>query len=382
MERTLYGSEHRDLGESFGAFLRRHAADQYEQWERDGIVPREFFTAAGRDGFLAFEVDERYGGAGVRDFRFNAMLHEVGFGLGLNGAVGGITLHNDICLPYFTRYCNEEQRERWLPGIANGDYLTAVAMTEPDAGSDLAGIATRAVRTDGGWVVNGSKTFITNGINSDLVVVAVRTDPDDRHGGLSLLVVERGMAGFERGRNLEKIGLHSADTAEMFFRDVFVPAENLLGEEGMGFRYLTANLPQERLSIAVSAVVMARGALEQTLEYVRSRKAFGRPVGSFQNSRFVLAEAASEVEIATHYVDRCVAAHNDGKLSAVDAAMAKWWATDMQGRVIDRCLQLHGGYGYMLEYPIARAFVDSRVSRIYAGTNEIMKEIIGRSLGL
>ena len=382
MERTLYRSEHRDLGESFGAFLRRHAADQYEQWERDGIVPREFFTAAGRDGFLAFEVDERYGGAGVRDFRFNAMLHEVGFGLGLNGPVGGITLHNDICLPYFTRYCNEEQRERWLPGIANGDYLTAVAMTEPDAGSDLAGIATRAVRTDGGWVVNGSKTFITNGINSDLVVVAVRTDPDDRHGGLSLLVVERGMAGFERGRNLEKIGLHSADTAEMFFRDVFVPAENLLGEEGMGFRYLTANLPQERLSIAVSAVVMARGALEQTLEYVRSRKAFGRPVGSFQNSRFVLAEAASEVEIATHYVDRCVAAHNDGKLSAVDAAMAKWWATDMQGRVIDRCLQLHGGYGYMLEYPIARAFVDSRVSRIYAGTNEIMKEIIGRSLGL
>ena len=382
MERTLYRSEHRDLGESFGAFLRRHAADQYEQWERDGIVPREFFTAAGRDGFLAFEVDERYGGAGVRDFRFNAMLHEVGFGLGLNGAVGGITLHNDICLPYFTRYCNEEQRERWLPGIANGDYLTAVAMTEPDAGSDLAGIATRAVRTDGGWVVNGSKTFITNGINSDLVVVVVRTDPDDRHGGLSLLVVERGMAGFERGRNLEKIGLHSADTAEMFFRDVFVPAENLLGEEGMGFRYLTANLPQERLSIAVSAVVMARGALEQTLEYVRSRKAFGRPVGSFQNSRFVLAEAASEVEIATHYVDRCVAAHNDGKLSAVDAAMAKWWATDMQGRVIDRCLQLHGGYGYMLEYPIARAFVDSRVSRIYAGTNEIMKEIIGRSLGL
>ncbi len=382
MERTLYRSEHRDLGESFGAFLRRHAADQYEQWERDGIVPREFFTAAGRDGFLAFEVDERYGGAGVRDFRFNAMLHEVGFGLGLNGAVGGITLHNDICLPYFTRYCNEEQRERWLPGIANGDYLTAVAMTEPDAGSDLAGIATRAVRTDGGWVVNGSKTFITNGINSDLVVVVVRTDPDDRHGGLSLLVVERGMAGFERGRNLEKIGLHSADTAEMFFRDVFVPAENLLGEEGMGFRYLTANLPQERLSIAVSAVVMARGALEQTLEYVRSRKAFGRPVGSFQNSRFVLAEAASEVEIATHYVDRCIVAHNEGKLSAVDAAMAKWWATDMQGRVIDRCLQLHGGYGYMLEYPIARAFVDSRVSRIYAGTNEIMKEIIGRSLGL
>ena len=382
MERTLYGSDHRDLGESFRAFLTRHASAEYERWEREGIVPREFFTAAGRDGFLAFDVDERYGGAGVRDFRFNAMLHEVGFAMGLNGAVGGITLHNDICLPYFTTYCDAAQRERWLPGIVGGDYLTAVAMTEPEAGSDLAGIATRAVRAEGGWIVNGAKTFITNGINSDLVVVVVRTDPEDRHGGLSLLVVERGMEGFERGRNLDKVGLHSADTAEMFFRDVFVPSENLLGEEGMGFRYLTSNLPQERLSIAVSAVVMARSALEHTLEYVRSRRAFGRSIGSFQNSRFVLAEAASEVEIATHYVDRCVLAHNEGRLSAVDAVMAKWWTTEMQGRVVDRCLQLHGGYGYMLEYPIARAFIDSRVSRIYAGTNEIMKEIVGRSLGL
>jgi alkylation response protein AidB-like acyl-CoA dehydrogenase len=382
MERTLYEAEHRDLGESFGEFLRRHAQDQYEDWERDGIVPREFFSAAGRDGFLAFEVEERYGGAGVRDFRFNAMLHEVGLGLGLSGAVGGITLHNDICLPYFTTYCNEQQRARWLPGVVSGQYLTAVAMTEPDAGSDLAGIATRAVRAEGGWVVNGAKTFITNGINSDLVVVVVRTDPSDRHGGLSLLVVERGMDGFERGRNLEKLGLHSADTAELFFHDVFVPDANLLGEEGMGFRYLTSNLPQERLSIAVSAVAMARTALRHTLEYVKSRSAFGQPIGSFQNSRFVLAEVASEVEIATHYVDRCILAHNEGKLSAVDAAMAKSWCTEMQGRVVDRCLQLHGGYGYMLEYPIARAFVDSRVSRIYAGTNEIMKEIIGRSLGL
>jgi alkylation response protein AidB-like acyl-CoA dehydrogenase len=382
MDRTLYSSEHKDFGESFRAFLTKSATPNYERWERDGIVPREFFTEAGRDGFLALEVEEQYEGAGVHDFRFNAMLHEIGFGMDLNGAVGGITLHNDICLPYFTTYCNEEQSARWLPGIVNGDYLTSVAMTEPGAGSDLAGISTRAVKTEGGWTVSGAKTFITNGINSDLVIAVVRTNPEDRHGGLSLLVVERGMEGFERGRNLEKVGLHSADTAEMFFQDVFVPEENLLGEEGMGFRYLTSNLPQERLSVAISALVMARTAVAHTLEYVKTRNAFGKAIGSFQNSRFVLAEAATEVELATHYIDRCILEHNEGKLTAVDAAMAKWWCTDMQGRVIDRCLQLHGGYGYMLEYPIARSFVDSRVSRIYAGTNEIMKEIIGRSLGL
>jgi long-chain-acyl-CoA dehydrogenase len=382
MDRTLYDSDHRDLGDSFRAFLTKHAAPRYEQWERDGIVAREFFTAAGRDGFLAFEVAEQHGGAGVSDFRFNAMLHEVGFGMDLPGAVGGITLHNDICLPYFTSYCNEEQSERWLPGIVNGDRLTSVAMTEPGAGSDLAGIQTRAVRTEGGWIVNGAKTFITNGINSDLVIAVVRTDLEDRHGGLSLLVVERGMEGFERGRNLAKVGLHSADTAEMYFSDVFVPEENLLGEEGMGFRYLTANLPQERLSVAITGIVMARTALAHTLEYVQTRNAFGKPIGSFQNSRFVLAELATELEIATVYLDRCILAHNERALTAVDAAMAKWWCTELQGRVVDRCLQLHGGYGYMLEYPVARAFVDSRVSRIYAGTNEIMKEIIGRSLGL
>jgi alkylation response protein AidB-like acyl-CoA dehydrogenase len=382
MDRTLYDSDHRDLGDSFRAFLTKNAAPSYAQWEQDGIVPREFFTAAGRDGFLAFEVPEQYGGAGVTDFRFNAMLHEVGFGMDLAGAVGGITLHNDICLPYFTSYCNAEQSERWLPGIAGGDYLTAVAMTEPGAGSDLAGISSRAVRTEGGWIVNGAKTFITNGINSDLVVAAVRTNLEDRHGGLSLLVVERGMEGFERGRNLEKVGLHSADTAEMYFSDVFVPEQNLLGEEGMGFRYLTSNLPQERLSVAITGIVMARTALAHTLEYCKTRNAFGKPIGSFQNSRFVLAELATELEIATVYLDRCVLAHNERALTAVDAAMAKWWCTDLQGRVVDRCLQLHGGYGYMLEYPVARAFVDSRVSRIYAGTNEIMKEIIGRSLGL
>ncbi len=382
MERTLYDSEHKDFGESVGAFLAEYAAPNYEQWEREGIVPHELYTQAGSRGLLAFQVDERYGGAGVSDFRFNAMLAEVGLGMDLIGAIGGILLHNDICLPYFTSYCNEEQRERWLPGVTSGEYLTAVAMTEPGTGSDLAGIATRAVRTTGGFIVNGAKTFITNGINSDLVVAAVRTDSGDRHGGLSLLVIERGMEGFTRGRNLEKVGLHSADTAELFFEDVFVPEENLLGEEGMGFRYLTANLPQERLSVAITAVAVARTALRHTLDYVKTRNAFNQPIGSFQNSRFVLAELATEIEIATVYVDRCVLAHNEGALTAVDAAMAKWWTTEVQGRVVDRCLQLHGGYGYMLEYPIARAFIDSRVTRIYAGTNEIMKEIVGRSLGL
>jgi alkylation response protein AidB-like acyl-CoA dehydrogenase len=382
MDRTLYESEHKDFGESFTAFLKDRAVPHFEEWEHAGITPRDFYTECGRQGFLGFAIDEQYGGVGVEDFRFNAILTDIGFGLGLAGVVGGLLLHNDVCLPYFISYCDEQQRERWLPGIVDGDLLTAVAMTEPGAGSDLAGIATRAVRAEGGYVVNGAKTFITNGINSDLVITVVRTDTSDRHGGLSLLIIERGMEGFERGRNLDKLGLHSSDTSEMFFEDVFVPVENLLGEEGMAFTYLTANLPQERLSVALGAVAVARTVLADTLEYVKTRNAFGKPIGSFQNSRFVLAELATEVEIATVYADRCVLALNEGKLSAVDAAMAKSWTTELQGRVVDRCLQLHGGYGYMLEYPVARAFVDSRISRIYAGTNEIMKEIISRSLGL
>jgi alkylation response protein AidB-like acyl-CoA dehydrogenase len=382
MERTLYDSEQKDFGESFQAFLTEHAVPHFEQWERDGIVPREFYAEAGRHGFMAFEADDEYGGVGVSDFRFNTILTEVGYGLDLAGAIGGLFLHNDICLPYFLQYCDEQQRERWMRGTVNGEQLMAVAMTEPGAGSDLAGIATRAVKAEGGYVVNGAKTFITNGINSDLVITVVRTDTSDRHGGLSLLIIERGMEGFERGRNLDKVGLHSADTAELFFEDVFVPSENLLGEEGMGFRYLTANLPQERLSVAAGAVAVARTVLAHTLEYVKTRNAFGKPIGSFQNSRFVLAELATEIEVATVFVDRCVVALNERKLTAVDAAMAKWWTTELQGRVVDQCLQLHGGYGYMIEYPVARAFIDSRVSRIYAGTNEIMKEIVGRSLGL
>ena len=333
-------------------------------------------------GMLAMQVPEEYGGPGVDDFRFNQIVGEE---LGVAGSGGsglGLTLHNDICLPYFLDLCDEEQKQRWLPGIADGSLITAVAMTEPEMGSDLAGLRTTARREGDVYVVNGSKTFITNGINSDLVIAAVKTDPSQRHAGISLLIVERGMEGFERGRNLEKVGQHAQDTAELFFEDVQVPVENRLGEEGQGFRYMTANLAQERLSIGLSALAAARGALDATLEYVKQRTAFGQAIGSFQSSRFALAEMTTEIEVATAFCDQAVLALNRGELSPSDAAMAKWWATELQGRVIDRCVQLHGGYGYMLEYPIARAFVDARVTRIYGGTTEIMKEIVGRSLGV
>jgi alkylation response protein AidB-like acyl-CoA dehydrogenase len=293
-----------------------------------------------------------------------------------------MSVHSDICLPYFLSYATDEQKQRWLPGLVNGELIAAIAMTEPGTGSDLAGISSTAARRDDEYVVNGAKTFITNGINADLVITAVRTDRSERHRGLSLLVVERDTPGFERGRNLEKIGTHAQDTAELFFDDAHVPAENLLGNEGEGFAYLVSNLPQERLSIAVAAVAAAEAALGWTVEYVRDRKAFGTPIGSFQNTRFELAEMRTEVDVGQAYVDRCVEALNAGELTAEDAAGAKWWCTELQGRVVDRCLQLHGGYGYMLEYPIARAYADARVTRIYGGSNEIMKEIVGRAMKL
>jgi alkylation response protein AidB-like acyl-CoA dehydrogenase len=388
MRRTLYEDVHEDFRASFRTFLEREVLGderRYGEWERAGIVPREVFALAGRGGFLGMAVPERYGGAGAEDFRFNLVIGEETQRAGVGGFGLGITLHNDICLPYFLTYCNEEQRERWLGGIASGELITALAMTEPGIGSDLANLSTRALREGENYVVDGTKTFITNGINADLVIVAVKTGVgghQNRHRGISLLVVERGMEGFERGRNLEKIGQHSQDTAELSFSEARVPVENLLGEEGEGFRYLVSNLPQERLSIAASAVAAAEAALDWTLDYVRERQAFGQPIGSFQSSRFVLAEIRTETEIARAYIDRCAQALNAGELTPEDAAMAKWWCTDLQGRVVDRCLQLHGGYGYMLEYPIARAYADARVTRIYGGTNEIMKEIVGRSMGL
>ena len=382
MRRTLFEDEHEDFRASWRTFLEREVAPHYDQWERDRLVPHEVFEKAGGYGFLGMAVPEEHGGAGVDDFRFNAVLSEEAQRAGLGSVHLGMSVHSDICLPYFLSYATEEQKQRWLPGLVSGELIAAIAMTEPGTGSDLAGIATSAVRKNGEYVVNGAKTFITNGINADLVVTAVRTDRGERHRGLSLLVVERGTPGFERGRNLEKIGTHAQDTAELFFDDARVPAENLLGNEGEGFAYLVSNLPQERLSIAVAAIAAAEAALGWTVEYVRDRKAFGTPIGSFQNTRFELAEMRTEIDVGQAYVDRCVEALNAGELTAEDAAGAKWWCTELQGRVVDRCLQLHGGYGYMLEYPIARAYADARVTRIYGGSNEIMKEIVGRAMKL
>jgi alkylation response protein AidB-like acyl-CoA dehydrogenase len=383
MQRHLYDEDHDAFRSSFRTFVDKEISPHADEWDAAGIVSRDLFTAAGRSGFLGMEIPEALGGGGVRDFRFNAVISEELMRSG-QGAIGlGLTLHNDICLPYFMAYCNDEQRARWLPGIASGELITAIAMTEPGIGSDLASMSTIARRDGDHYVVNGSKTFITNGINADLVITAVKTDPAQRHRGMSLLVLERGMAGFERGRNLDKLGQHAQDTAELSFTDVRVPVTNLLGaEEGQGFTQLVTNLPQERLSIAIGGVAAARAALGWTLDYVKERKAFGAPIGSFQNSKFVLAEIATEIDIAQSYVDDCVRALDEGELTAVDASKAKWWCTELQGRVVDRCLQLHGGYGYMTEYPIARAYADARITRIYGGTTEIMKEVIGRDLGL
>jgi alkylation response protein AidB-like acyl-CoA dehydrogenase len=385
MRRTLFEDVHEDFRASFRTFLQLEVVGEdgrYGEWEREGIVPREVFAKAGTGGFLGMSVPQRYGGAGVRDFRFNLIVGEEAQFAGVGSFGLGMTLQNDICLPYFERYCTDSQRERWLPGIASGELITAIAMTEPGMGSDLAAMSTTARRDGDHYELDGAKTFITNGINADIVIVAAKTDPRERHRGISLVVAERGMEGFARSRRIAKIGQHAQDTAELSFDGVRVPLENLLGAEGEGFVYLVSNLPQERLSIAASGVAAAEAALVWTLDYVRERRAFGQPIGSFQSSRFALAEARTEVDIARAYIDRCVVELDAGTLTAEDAAMAKWWCTELQGRVIDRCVQLHGGYGYMLEYPIARAYADARVTRIYGGANEIMKEIIGRSLGL
>jgi alkylation response protein AidB-like acyl-CoA dehydrogenase len=382
MRRTLFDDEHDLFRDSVRRFIASEAAPHNERWDRSGIVDRALFTSAGAHGFLGMAVPERYGGGGVDDFRYNLVIAEEVQRGGINAAGLGWTLHNDICLPYFLSLCTDEQKERWLPGICSGELITAIAMTEPGIGSDLASMTTTARRDGDDYMVSGSKTFITNGINADLVITAVKTDPGERHKGMSLVVVERGMEGFERGRNLDKIGMHAQDTAELFFTDVRVPVANLLGDEGEGFRYLVTNLPQERLSIAATGVSAARAVFDETLGYVKERQAFGQPIGSFQNSRFRMAEMATEIEIAQSFVDRCVLALNAGELTAEEASMAKWWCTELQGRVADACVQLHGGYGYMTEYPVARAYADARITRIYGGTTEIMKEIIGRSLGL
>ena len=381
MRHSLYEAEHDDFRAMVRTWAEKTVAPFHAQWEEDGIVPRDVWISGGAQGLLGMDVEERYGGGGVRDFRYNAVVDEEMTRIGASGV--GFGLHNDVVGPYLRDLATDEQKRRWLPGFTSGELITAIAMTEPGAGSDLQGITTTARRDGDGWVLNGSKTFITNGINADLVIVVARTDPEAAGAkGISLLVVERGMPGFGRGRNLAKVGLKAQDTAELFFDDVRVPAENLLGTENRGFYHLMENLPQERLSIAVGAVASAETVLTHTREYVTGRTAFGRPVGSFQNTRFVLAELHTETTIARTFVDECVRRLNSGELTAVDASMAKYWTTELQNKVADRCLQLHGGYGYMDEYPVSKAWRDARVQSIYGGTNEIMKEIIGRSLGL
>jgi alkylation response protein AidB-like acyl-CoA dehydrogenase len=380
MERDLFDEEHLLFRDTVREFMAREVVPHHAQWEKDGIVPREVWKKAGELGMFGFSVPEEYGGAGVTDFRYNAVIVEE---IMRHGATGlGFSLHNDVMAPYVVDLTNDEQKQRWLPGFASGELITAIAMSEPGAGSDLQGIRTTAVRQGDHYVVNGQKTFITNGINADLVVVVAKTDPEAGARGTTLIVVERGMEGFSRGRNLEKVGMKAQDTAELFFENVRVPVANRLGpNDGEGFFQLMHNLPQERLSIAVAAVAAAEAVLEQTIEYCKTRQAFGRSIGSFQNTRFVLAELVTETEIARHYVDKCILALNAKQLTAVDAAKAKWWTTELQNKVIDRCVQLHGGYGYMTEYPVAKAWLDSRVQTIYGGTTEIMKEIIGRSFG-
>jgi alkylation response protein AidB-like acyl-CoA dehydrogenase len=378
--RRIFEDDHEDFRESVRRWLTRDVAPHFDTWEQEGIVPREMFAAAGEHGFIATQVPEEHGGAGVDDFRFNVVLSEECFRLNLGGFGVGLTLHNDVCLPYFLEYCNAEQKQRWLPGIVDGTAITAIAMTEPGTGSDLAGIKTKAIRDGDHYVVNGAKTFITNGINGDLLVTAVKTDPAQRHKGISMLVIEGDTPGLERGRNLEKIGMHSQDTAELFFNDARVPVENLLGAEGQGFTQMVHNLAQERLSVAVSGVATAQAAIRMTVEYVKEREAFGAPIASFQNTRFELAACRAETDAAQAFVDEATMQLVERSLSVERAAEVKLFCTEVQGRVIDRCLQLFGGYGYMLEYPIARLYADARVSRIYAGSNEIMKEIIGRNL--
>ncbi|MYV65279.1 acyl-CoA dehydrogenase [Streptomyces sp. SID2131] len=378
MKRRIYTEDHEAFRAVVRTFLEKEVLPHYEQWEKDGIVSREAWLAAGRQGLLGIAVDEEYGGGGNPDFRYGAVLAEEFTRAGTPGLALG--LHNDIIGPYLTSLATDEQKRRWLPGFCSGETITAIAMTEPGAGSDLQGIRTTAEDRGDHWVLNGSKTFISNGILADLVVVVARTTPDGGAHGLSLLVVERGAEGFERGRNLDKIGQKSQDTAELFFHDVRVPKENLLGELNGAFIHLMTNLAQERMAIAVAGIAAAEHLLEITTTYVKEREAFGRPLSRLQHIRFEIAEMATECAVTRAFLDRCIEEHANGALDAVDASMAKWWATELQKKVADRCLQLHGGYGYMTEFPVARAYTDGRIQTIYGGTTEIMKEIIGRSL--
>ncbi|WP_020108048.1 acyl-CoA dehydrogenase family protein [Nocardia sp. 348MFTsu5.1] len=380
MESDLFEKDHEVFRESVRGFVGKHVVPEMERWDEQRLVDRDTWIAAGKQGILGLAVPEQYGGPGETDYRYRVVIQSEIARVGASALQSGFSTNDDIVLNYLLRHADAEQRERWLPGFATGETIGAIAMTEPAAGSDLRAIQTSARKDGDFWVLNGSKTFITSGILSDLVIVFAKTDRDAGSKGFSLFVVENGTPGFTRGRKLNKVGLHAQDTAELFFEDVRVPASNVLGEIGAGFAYLMQSLPLERLGIGVAGQTSAEAVFDWTLAYVKERTAFGKPIVSFQGLGFTLADLRTAIEVSRAYIDRCVRAHNAGTLTAVDAAKAKMWATDLQGQVIDAGVQLHGGYGYMMEYPVAKAFIDARIARIYGGTNEIMKEIIHRDL--
>jgi len=379
IERSLFTADHEAFRDSFRRFTEKEIAPFHAEWEEQGYVDREVWRKAGANGFLCMTMPEQYGGASVDKLYSVVQMEELsaGFYSGI-----GFGLHTEIVAPYILRYGTEDQKKRYLPKLASGEMVGAIAMSEPAAGSDLQGVKTTAVRKGDHYVLNGSKTFITNGWHADLVIVVAKTNPEAGAKGTSLLLVERGMPGFERGKRLKKVGLKAQDTSELFFQDVKVPTDNLLGGEGRGFICLMEQLPWERLQIAIGAVAAMQSAIDLTIAYVKDRKVFGQPVGAYQNTRYRLAELQSEAQVARVFVDKCTELEVQGKLDSATASMAKYWCSDLQNKVIDECVQLHGGYGYMWEYPVARAWADARVQRIYGGTNEIMKELISRSIGL
>lgn len=379
-ERTIFEEEHNMFRDSVRKFCEQDITPNLEAWDEAGMVSREVWKKAGENGFLGMSVPEEYGGLGLKDFRYNAILGEELAYVGASSP--GFTLQNDITIGYILNYGTEEQKKRYLPGMISGEIISAIAMTEPSAGSDLQGIKSYAEDKGDHYVLNGQKTFITNGILSDMIIVVARTSKEKGHKSMSLLLVERAWDGFVEGSKLRKIGMHGQDTAEMFFENVKVPKEYLLGgAEGMGFIHLMQQLPEERLSIAVAAAATCEAALAESIKYCKERQAFGKEIGKFQHNRFKLAEMKTETEICRVFVDHCIALHNEGKLTVEKAAMAKWWSTELQKKIVDQAVQLHGGYGYMMEYPVAKMFCDGRISTIFGGTTEVMKEIIGRSMG-
>jgi len=379
MRRIIFEPEHEQFRDSVVKFMQAEVGPHAERWREAGMVDREVYLKAGEQGLLCTWADEKYGGAGIDDFRFEQIIIEENM---RHGDIGFyINLHNDLVAPYIAKLGNEEQKDRLMPGIVSGEKILAVAMTEPSTGSDLAGMKTRAEDKGDYWLLNGAKTYISNGILGDVIVVAARTDPNSRHG-LGLFLVERGMEGFERGRKLAKMGLKAQDTAELFFNDVKVPKENVLGDPTHGFKYLARFLAQERLVAAIGFMATAQPAFDITLDYVKERKAFGKPIGAFQNTRFKMATMRAELDALQTYVDQCVLLLNAGELTPEDSSAAKLLTSELEGRVMDECVQLHGGAGYMEEYRISRMYTDARISRIFAGTSEIMREIIGRGIGL